>query len=144
LGGEAAGNDMPNGSTSNGSASGVCAPSGAPASDSEHPSGASADGASIGASASDARISGAPAGSAPGGRFASLGSSKTLFVCLGAATMVAGYFVAEATVLRLFDSGAFGWAAAVTELPVNLIQGCVSAILARIIAASLKMARLVP
>jgi uncharacterized membrane protein len=85
-----------------------------------------------------------PSGGAPRGLFGALGGSKTLFICLGAATMVAGYFVAEATVLRLFDSGAFGWAAAVTELPINLIQGCVSAILARIIAASLKAAKLVP
>jgi uncharacterized membrane protein len=72
---------------------------------------------------------------------AQLAGRGTLFVCLGAAFMAFGYFVAEATVLRLFDGDAFGWTAAVTELPVNLLQGGISAILAHIIAATLRKAR---
>lgn len=47
-------------------------------------------------------------------------------VAAGALTMVAGYFLAEMYVLGLFDD-AFGAAAALTELPLNLVQGGVSA-----------------
>lgn len=46
---------------------------------------------------------------------------------VGAAVMIAGYFIAEAYILGLFNSD-FGFAAAVTELPSNLIQGGVSAV----------------
>jgi uncharacterized membrane protein len=83
------------------------------------------------------------AGYAEHGLIGSIGGKKTLFIFLGAAVMVAVYFIAEASVLRLFDSNAFGWAAAVSELPINLVQGGVSAILARIIAATLKRARII-
>ena len=48
-----------------------------------------------------------------------------------AAVMVAGYFLAEATVLAAVDR-AFGLGAAVAELPFNLVQGGVSALLARV------------
>ena len=49
-------------------------------------------------------------------------------VIIGAAVMVVGYFAAEAVVLGLFDS-TLGLMAAITELPLNLVQGGVSAII---------------
>ncbi len=44
----------------------------------------------------------------------------------GALVMVAGYFTAELFILRLFDD-TFGYTYAVTELPMNLVQGGISA-----------------
>lgn len=52
---------------------------------------------------------------------------RIMAVAAGAAVMVAGYFLAEATVLQLFDK-TFGLAAAMLELPTNLAQGGLSAI----------------
>jgi uncharacterized membrane protein len=47
-------------------------------------------------------------------------------VITGALVMVAGYFFAELYVLKLVDN-TFGYAAAMAELPANLVQGGVSA-----------------
>ena len=55
-------------------------------------------------------------------------SKKILAILAGVLVMVAGYFIGEATVLKLFDE-TFGMAAAVYELPLNLLQGGLSAIL---------------
>ena len=51
---------------------------------------------------------------------------------VGAVIMVTGYFAAAAFVLGFFDS-TFGWAAAVTELLPNFIQGGLSAVLGYIL-----------
>ena len=64
-------------------------------------------------------------------------SRLTVALAAGAIAMVAGYFLAEASVLSLFD-GAFGITAAVAELPINLIQGAASAALARVAVEGLK------
>lgn len=53
-------------------------------------------------------------------------------VFVGALIMVAGYFLAEAFILGMFDK-AFGLAAAVSELLPNLLQGVSSAILGYIL-----------
>ena len=47
-------------------------------------------------------------------------------VCVGALVMVAGYFLSEMYILKIF-SDTFGYTAAITELPANLLQGGVSA-----------------
>ncbi|MCX8130527.1 MAG: ECF transporter S component [Clostridia bacterium] len=52
---------------------------------------------------------------------------RIVAVVMGALTMAAGYFVSEATILRLFDVN-LGYAAAVAELPGNLVQGAASAV----------------
>ena len=59
-------------------------------------------------------------------------SSRTIQIIslvAGALIMVFGYFIFQATVLTFFDE-TLGFAAAVAELPGNLIQGAVSAIIA--------------
>jgi uncharacterized membrane protein len=53
---------------------------------------------------------------------------RIIAVVSGALIMVAGYFFAEAYILGYFNEG-FGYAAAVTELPINLTQGGLSAVL---------------
>jgi len=53
-------------------------------------------------------------------------------IVAGAAIMAAGYFLAEAFILGLFDKN-FGIAAAIAELVPNLIQGGVSAVLGYIL-----------
>lgn len=53
-------------------------------------------------------------------------------VIAGAIIMAAGYFVAEAFLLGFFGEG-FGFAAAIAELPPNLIQGGLSAVLSYIL-----------
>ena len=58
-------------------------------------------------------------------------------VVVSAAVMVAGYFTAECLVLPLIDRY-FGYVAAITELPLNLVQGGVSAAAAYILAAILE------
>ncbi|MGE5614835.1 MAG: ECF transporter S component [Bacillota bacterium] len=55
-----------------------------------------------------------------------------LAVAAGAIIMIAGYFLAEAFILGMFDE-AFGLAAAASELLPNLLQGVSSAILAYIL-----------
>jgi uncharacterized membrane protein len=57
-------------------------------------------------------------------------------VIAGAVIMAAGYFTAEAFVLNLFAEG-FGLAAAATELPANILQGGLSAVLGYILVAVL-------
>ena len=54
----------------------------------------------------------------------------------GALVMVLGYFFAEAFILSLFDS-TFGLAFAVAELPFNLVQGGISALVAYILSSIL-------
>ena len=60
----------------------------------------------------------------------------------GACVMIVGYFIAESTVLTLFDR-AFGFAAAVAELPFNLAQGGISVILARLAIEGLKRSKII-
>ncbi|HHV97385.1 MAG TPA: ECF transporter S component [Clostridiaceae bacterium] len=62
---------------------------------------------------------------------------KIVGLVMGALVMVAGYFIAELSVLRLFDP-AFGFAAAVAELPFNLIQGGVSVIIGYLLTTILQ------
>ncbi len=54
----------------------------------------------------------------------------------GALLMVIGYFAAEAFILSLFDS-TFGLTFAVSELPFNLVQGGISALIAYILSSLL-------
>ncbi len=56
---------------------------------------------------------------------------RILAVVVGAVTMVAGYFVFEAVILRVIDKS-LAFTAIVAELPGNLVQGIVSAFLAYI------------
>lgn len=58
---------------------------------------------------------------------------------VGALIMVAGYFSGEAFILSLFDS-AFGLTAAAAELPANLTQGALSAILGYVLVLLLNNA----
>lgn len=59
-----------------------------------------------------------------------------LAVVVGAVVMVAGYFIAEAYILGLFDKE-FGISAAMLELTTNLIQGGLSAIVGYLLSALL-------
>lgn len=61
-------------------------------------------------------------------------------IVTGAVIMIAGYFIGEATILKLFDN-TFGLTAAITELPGNAIQGGASAIIAYIISMILIKSR---
>jgi len=53
---------------------------------------------------------------------------KIIAVITGQLVMVAGYFIAEMSVMKLFDP-VFGLSAAIAELPLNLVQGAASAVL---------------
>ncbi len=64
---------------------------------------------------------------------------KVFAIIVGTAVMVIGYFIAELTILRLFDP-TFGYAAAIAELPFNLIQGGVSAVLGYLLSTLLQNA----
>lgn len=70
------------------------------------------------------------------------GGNITPALAIGAGIMVAGFFIAEATVLSLFDR-AFGFGAAIAELPFNLAQGVISAALTRIAVEGLKKTRII-
>lgn len=61
---------------------------------------------------------------------------RALPAITGAVIMVGGYFIAEAFILALFNEG-FGLAAAIAELPVNLVQGGLSAVLGCLLSAML-------
>jgi len=61
---------------------------------------------------------------------------RIVAVIAGALAMVFGYFVAEAFILSLFD-GTFGFTFAVAELPFNLVQGGISALVAYILSSIL-------
>lgn len=52
---------------------------------------------------------------------------KLLTIIVGVSVMVVGYFIAEATILGLFDE-TLGLTAAMLELPLNLVQAGASAI----------------
>lgn len=60
---------------------------------------------------------------------------RIVAVVLGALLMPAGYFLFEITVYRLLFDKSLAIAQIVTELPGNLVQGAVSAIVAYIFAA---------
>ncbi len=64
---------------------------------------------------------------------------RIVSVIAGAIVMIAGYFLAEATVLKVFDSS-FGYVAAVTNLPFNVIQGGVSSIVGYLLVTVLERA----
>lgn len=61
---------------------------------------------------------------------------KIAAAVIGALIMVAGYFLAEAFILGLFDE-AFGFMAAVAELPANLLQGGLSVVVGYILTTIL-------
>jgi len=61
-------------------------------------------------------------------------------LCAGAGVMVAGYFAAEATVLRLAGAE-FGFWAAVGEVPLNALQGAMSVVFARLLLLGLSKFR---
>jgi len=60
-----------------------------------------------------------------------------LSVTTGAIVLAAGYFLGEAFILKLFVKS-FGYAAALAELPLNILQGAISAVVACLIAVILK------
>lgn len=62
---------------------------------------------------------------------------KAIAIVIGAIIMVVGYFVAELSILKVVDPS-FGFAAAISELPFNLIQGGVSAVLGYILSTLLE------
>ncbi|HHW31985.1 MAG TPA: ECF transporter S component [Clostridiaceae bacterium] len=62
---------------------------------------------------------------------------KVFAVIIGAVAMASGYFIGEAYFLGLFDS-TFGLTAAVAELPLNLIQGGISAVVGYVLASILE------
>lgn len=64
---------------------------------------------------------------------------KIVAIITGALIMVAGYFITELTILKLVDPS-FGYAAAISELPFNFIQGGVSAVLGYILSTLLEKA----
>ncbi|NSW90548.1 MAG: ECF transporter S component [Firmicutes bacterium] len=64
---------------------------------------------------------------------------KVIAIIIGTLIMVAGYFIAELSVLKLVDP-TFGYTAAITELPFNLIQGGVSAVLGYVLSTLLQKA----
>jgi len=68
-----------------------------------------------------------------------LETRKILGVVAGALVMIAGYFLAELSVLKLFDP-TFGYAAAIAELPFNFIQGGVSVALGYVLTSLLQKA----
>jgi uncharacterized membrane protein len=64
---------------------------------------------------------------------------KITAIVAGMVVMVAGYFAAELSILKLFDP-TFGYAAAISELPFNLIQGGVSSVLGYLLSTLLQKA----
>jgi uncharacterized membrane protein len=64
---------------------------------------------------------------------------KITAIITGIVVMVAGYFIAELSILKLFDP-TLGYAAAIAELPFNLIQGGVSAVLGYVFSTLLQKA----
>lgn len=61
---------------------------------------------------------------------------RLVAILTGCVVMVAGYFIFEAVFLGLFDKS-FGLSAAVAELPFNLLQGGISALVGYILVAIL-------
>ncbi len=61
---------------------------------------------------------------------------RILAIVAGCFIMVAGYFFAEIYILRLFSTE-YGYIKALSELPINAVQGGVSAFVGYIIATSL-------
>ena len=72
----------------------------------------------------------------PGGDMSPGGLRRIAASVAGAAVMVAGYFAAEAFILGFFNKE-FGITAAVLELPVNLMQGGISAVVGYILSVLL-------
>jgi uncharacterized membrane protein len=60
---------------------------------------------------------------------------RILALTAGAITMVAGYFFFELTLIRLFFDKSLAVTAVIAELPGNLIQGVVSAVVAYALVA---------
>jgi uncharacterized membrane protein len=61
---------------------------------------------------------------------------KIIAAITGAVVMIAGYFLAEVFVLRLFDAS-FGYAKAIADLPYNIVQGGVSAAVGYLLSTTL-------
>lgn len=62
---------------------------------------------------------------------------KILAVIAGALVMVAGYFIGEACILGAFDK-TLGLTAALTELPLNLLQGGISTVVGYVLVTLLE------
>lgn len=60
----------------------------------------------------------------------SINTRRIISLAVGALTMAAGYFIFELTIVRLLFDKTLAITAIVAELPGNLVQGTVSAILA--------------
>ncbi|HEX2944780.1 MAG TPA: ECF transporter S component [Clostridia bacterium] len=73
------------------------------------------------------------------GRTSPFNFNLILALVIGALIMVAGYFSGEAFILSIFDRS-FGLAAAATEIPSNLVQGGLSAILGYVLVLLLNRA----
>lgn len=71
-----------------------------------------------------------------GGEKESAAKLRVLSAITGAAVMVCGYFFAETFILGFFSEG-FGLAAAFAELPINSLQGIISAIIAYLMSSLL-------
>jgi uncharacterized membrane protein len=61
---------------------------------------------------------------------------KIIAAIAGACVMIGGYFLAELFILRVFDSS-FGYAKAIADLPYNVVQGGVSAVVGYILSTTL-------
>lgn len=64
---------------------------------------------------------------------------KIAAIITGALVMVVGYFIAELSILKLVDQS-FGYTAAISELPFNLIQGGISSVLGYVLSTLLEKA----
>lgn len=61
---------------------------------------------------------------------------KIAAVVVGAVVMIGGYFIAEMYIIKIFDN-TFGYAAAISELPLNLVQGGVSVVVGYVLSTAL-------
>ena len=71
------------------------------------------------------------------GKMSSFGPRRIIGVIVGVLIMVAGYFAAEFLVLGLFDR-TFGLTAAIANLPPNLVQAGISAVVGYLMAGALE------
>ncbi len=61
---------------------------------------------------------------------------RVIAAIAGAVVMISGYFLCELTVLRLVDN-TFGFVKAIQELPFNIVQGGVSAVVGYLLSTAL-------
>jgi uncharacterized membrane protein len=63
-------------------------------------------------------------------------TKRVIGILTGCIVMIAGYFFFEAVLLGLFDK-TFGYAAAAAELPINSLQGAISAVVGYVLVTIL-------